>query len=209
MKSTHLLTPDLLPSATELVAAAFYDNPAHIYLCPDLSTRLTRLQWILGTNLRIQSISKNSFCYCTGARVDAMGFWTRSGGPQPGLLDLIREGFAAAPFRLGLAGSRRLLEVSNAIDGAVERSVGDEVYWYLHNLVVRDTLRGTGIGGGLLKEQLDVIARRQPDALIVLATQREANVRFYGRFGFEIVTEERVGRGAYAFTNWTMHARAL
>jgi hypothetical protein len=37
-----------------------------------------------------------------------------------------------------------------------------------------------------------------------LATQRPENVTFYQRLGFEVTSEEHVGQGPHAFTNWVM-----
>lgn len=204
MMATAKLTSEMIPSAARLLAEAFLTNPAHVYICPNLETRLMRLEWLLGTNLRMQPESQASFCLADGAKVRAMGFWTKSKDPKIGVLEMLRVGLLRAPIRLGFGGTRRMLEVASEIDESAEVAMSDTPYWYLHNMAVREDLRGSGLGGKLLADQLDVIANQEPSAVVVLATQRMENVTFYGRLGFEVVTESIIGTGSLTFTNWIM-----
>lgn len=61
----------------------------------------------------------------------------------------------------------------------------------------------------LLREQLVWIGKELPGSRIVLSTQLTDNLRFYERLGFEVVAEDWIGRGEYAFKSWTMQARAI
>lgn len=207
METARPITPELLPSAGTLLADAFFDNPAHVYLCPDPRRRRRQLEWLLGGNLSIRHLG-GSFCVADGHRVDAMGFWTRPSDPAIGSWPRIRAGLLEAPFRLGLDGVRRLSETSREIDRMRDAAAAGEPYWYLNNMVVREALRGSGVGTRLLGGQIERIARIEPGARLVLATQRAQNVVFYGRLGFEIVAEGTIGRGEGAFCNWMMTARA-
>jgi GNAT superfamily N-acetyltransferase len=197
------LTPDLLASAAELIAESFFDNPPHVYICPDPRTRLAQLEWMLGNNLRLQDL-RTSFCLAEGRTVEAMGFWTRSGSPTPGILRMLRGGLLMAPLRLGWTGVRRMFEVTSAVERHVERALAGRPYWYLNNMVVRKHLRGTGVGSQLLREQLPIVSELEPSFAIALATQRPENVVFYQRLGFETVLSERIGSGPRAFRNWIM-----
>jgi len=197
------LTPELLGSAAELLAESFFDNPPHVYVCPDPRARLAQLEWMLGSNLRLQDL-RTSFCLAEGGTVEAMGFWTRSGSPRPGLLRMLRGGLLLAPARLGWAGVRRMFEVTGAVERHVERALAGRPYWYLNNMAVRKHLRGTGVGSRLLREELPVVCEREPGFAVALATQRPENVTFYQRLGFEPVLTEMVGSGPRAFRNWIM-----
>ena len=198
------LTPELLASAAALLADAFFANPAHCYLCPDSSTRRAQLEWLLGANLRLQPDLRASFCLADGSTVNAMGFWTRSTAPGIGALAKLRAGLLAAPLRLGWAGVRRLFEVTREIDRDLEQALGDRPYWYLNNMVVRERLRGAGVGSRLLREQLPIVAALEPSWSIALSTQREQNVVFYRRLGFRVASERRIGTGPAAFQNWIL-----
>lgn len=198
------LTSALIPSAARLLASAFFENPLHVYLFPDPRSRSRRLVWMLSGNLRLQPDLSASFCICKGSSVDAMGFFTRLGAPGPGLLSQIRGGLLAAPVRLGLGGVRRAAEVTREIQRQVASVGSAQPVWYLNNMAVREELRGSGVGTELLAEQLHIRSTEEPGSAFALATQRPENVVFYRRQGFEVVSEERIGRGPNAFQNWIM-----
>jgi GNAT superfamily N-acetyltransferase len=197
------LTPDLFASAAELLAESFFDNPAHVYICPDPRTRLAQLEWMLGGNLELQGL-RTSFCLAEGSTALAMGFWTRSGSPRVGLLRMLRGGLLVAPLRLGWTGVRRMFEVTGEVERHLEQALAGRPYWYLNNMVVRKHLRGTGVGSRLLREQLGVVSALEPGFALALATQRPENVTFYQRLGFQTVSSEMIGSGPGAFRNWTM-----
>ncbi|MCH7890582.1 MAG: GNAT family N-acetyltransferase, partial [Gemmatimonadetes bacterium] len=162
-------------------------NPAHVYICPDPKTRFAQLEWVLGGNLRVHVEADPAVSFCLrGDSLDAIGYWTRPDAAEIGLLPKIRAGFLAAPFRFGWSGFRRLLEVDTAVNRHYREALGDESFWYLSNMVVREKLRGTGVGTQLLREQLRIVMEQDPRAAVALATQREGNVAFYRRLGFEI-----------------------
>jgi len=165
------LTPKLFPSAAELLAQAFFTNPAHIYICPDKAARIAQLEWLLGGNLRLQPDLSAISCIAQGSVVDAMGFWTRPRSPEIGIKSKIRAGILAAPFHLGLRGVRRLLEVTSEIDRHRDQALVGQSYWYLNNMAVREKHRGQGIGGKMLSEQLYALAERDPKAVAGLAQE--------------------------------------
>ena len=88
----RLLAPELFPSAAELLANAFYNNPAHVYVCPDSPARMGQLTWLLGANLRAQPDLTSSFCITQNSAVIAMGFWTQPCSQRVGLVRKIRFG---------------------------------------------------------------------------------------------------------------------
>lgn len=198
------LTPELFPSAGRLLADAFFTNPSHVYLCPDARKRRAQLEWLLGGNLAIQPDLGTSFCLVDGGDVVAMGFWTRSDARKISRFRMIRGGLWRAPFRLGRSGLRRVFEVTGAVDRELHRALGRRPFWYLNNMVVAEKLRGNGIGGGLLRDQLAVVARAEPAFEVALSTQRPENVTFYRRLGFHVFGDTTIGSGDHAFRSWTM-----
>ena len=60
------------------------------------------------------------------------------------------------------------------------------------------------MGTRILGEQLERLAGEDPGAAAALSTQRDENVVFYARLGFEVVLDEPIGRGDSAFRNWIM-----
>ena len=63
-KNTESNTVELRPldfdRAVELLAAAFFDNPLHIYLFPNPANRLKAIRWMLRSNLNINLNSQKS-----------------------------------------------------------------------------------------------------------------------------------------------------
>ena len=204
MQKTQILTSELFASAGELLAAAFSSNPAHVYICPNADTRYEQLKWLLGGNLRAQRDLSASFCLTAGGMVNAMGFWTHSESPSSGLIRQVRAGLLLAPVHLGRAGIRRMFEVTSSVEGHLESALSGQPHWYLNNMVVGEELRGQGIGTELLYSEIQKISRLRPGTPIALSTQRERNVVFYQRAGFEVKFSAIVGSGSQRFQNWTM-----
>ncbi|MFK7981342.1 MAG: GNAT family N-acetyltransferase [Saprospiraceae bacterium] len=206
----HLnLSPILLinyPTAAKLVATSFYDNPAHIYLCPNDATRQAQLEWLLGTNLKLQlKHGAESFCITEKEDTKAMGFWTKPNQIKVGLLPQIQGGLLKVPFKMGFSALSRVMEVSGGIAEHLTRTMGEtQPYRYLNNMVIQEDMRGKGLGSSILQQQFTAFKTKEKDAIFALSTQRYRTVRFYEGLGFEVLLEEKIGKGALAFTNWTM-----
>ena len=211
--NTVELTPKDFDSAADLLVEAFYDNPSHVYIFTNHNNRLKLLKWGLKANLKLnlappQPIG-NSFALVEankppGTRqIKAMAFWHPPECGSLGLMNKIKSGWLIISWKLGKETYHRLLEVTIAMDKIKENILGSHKAWYLNNMVVAKELRGTGIGTQVLKHQLESVVA--PSGFpAILMTQREANVKFYRKLGFEVATESIVGSGKSAFTNWCM-----
>ena len=63
-------------------------------------------------------------------------------------------------------------------------------HWYLWGLGVEPSEQGKGIGGALM---LPILARAEAEGVpCYLETQNEANVPFYRKHGFEVVSDGEV-----------------
>lgn len=200
------ISPKNIPSAARLLADSFFDNPAHIYLCPDSTKRKAQLEWLLGTNLKLQlNHQAESFCIAEKDQTQAMGFWTQPNQIKVGLLQQIQGGLLKIPFKMGVSALSRVLEVSHGITDHLIRTMGEtQPYRYLNNMVIQADRRGKGIGSSILQQQFQVIQAKEKDAIFALSTQRYRTVRFYEGLGFEVLLEEKIGKGELAFVNWTM-----
>lgn len=193
-------------SAEELLTAAFFTNPAHVYVFPDEVRRRRSLGWLLRRNLEDQDPLEDSFCVVepgdAGRRcVLAMGFWHAPGAQSVSVRALLRPSLLALPFTCGLDAARRALEVTSLLEA--ERSAAIGQAWFLNNMVVDEKLRGSGLGTELLQRELR--ERVDPSGEpALLATQRPENVIFYRRLGFEVVSERVLGSRSQPFRNWMM-----
>ena len=202
----QLITPDLQHSAARLAAASYFDNPAHIYLCPDEGKRLHQLEWLLGVNLNMQlRYGAKSFCYPKNGQVVAMGFWTRPNDNVISTFKKIQAGLLKVPFKMGWDGLRRVLETSSSIEAHLKKAIGiHQDFLYLNYMVMEESRRGKGWGSQILEHQFEKILKEESCRVLALSTQRFWTVRFYERLGFEVLLEEKIGSGPLAFQNWTM-----
>jgi ribosomal protein S18 acetylase RimI-like enzyme len=75
-----------------------------------------------------------------------------------------------------------------------------EPHWYLNTLAVVPEAQGRGIGSALIEPGL---ARADADRLgAYLETQRESNIPFYRRFGFELTEEIGLPDGPPLWLMW-------
>lgn len=206
MKEYTSIKSNLQQSAAQLAAVSYFDNPAHIYMCPDERKRLRQLEWLLGLNLKMQlKYGAESFCYSEKGMVKAMGFWT-----QPNKIKInngikIREGLLKIPFVMGWSGFKRVLVASAGIQGHLDKTLGpNQPFRFLNYMVMEESRRCKGWGTKILEKQFEVIRSKDPNAVLALTTQRFRTVRFYERVGFEVLLEDKIGSGKNAFTNWTM-----
>ncbi|WP_422361904.1 GNAT family N-acetyltransferase [Reichenbachiella sp.] len=201
---TKPITNQYLQSASKLLAEAFYNNPAHEYICPDSAKRLNQLKWLLGANLKLQlQNGAKSFCLFDSGKVIAMGYWTNPNN-KIGLYKKVGAGLLLAPVKLGLKEFRRMMSVSHYIEKSISNLNLNEPHWYLNNMVVDEESRGKGLGTKILNQEIQKIKERQPNAVFSLTTQKIQNVEFYKKHGFEVVHEENEKSHASDFSNWIM-----
>ena len=212
LKNIELLTKDF-DAAANLLAEAFYNNPSHVYIFPDSSSRLKFLQYGLKANLKLNlnsatSISK-SFALVEDSRpagkrdIKAMGFWNCPHSTSAGFFDKVRSGWLMMPLKFDKETCKRLMEVMSEMNRIKEQVLGENKAWYLNNMAVARELRGKGVGTKLLQQQLKsfVVPSEFP---AILMTQKETNVIFYQKLGFEIIFESTIGKGNNRFVNWCL-----
>ena len=118
------------------------------------------------------------------------------GGCAPDLRQQLR--LLPTLLSLGPRVARRLMRWL----GAWQRHDPGERHWHLGPLAVDAHLQGMGIGSKLMRVFCAKMDAAGEDAY--LETDKLINVRFYERFGFEVVSEQDV----IGVTNWFMIRRA-
>jgi len=115
-----------------------------------------------------------------GARIVGCAVWL-----PPGAMPRT----AARNATLNARAARLLVSGRNRISGlrlldAVDKVHPKEPHWYLFLLGTDPVMQGRGIGGRLMQPVLD---RCDAEGLpAYLETQKESNLAFYGRMGFEV-----------------------
>lgn len=188
----------------KLLADAFFNNPAHVYLYPDANTRYARLLWLMTANLGVQYDLGRSFAARdTNGKIAAMGFWHPPGSPDASLFLLARHGFLALPLRHGFWTFWYMMKLIEIVEGRRRACLNGRPSWFLNNMVVRPDCQGNGLGSAVLGRELATVVDTSlfPASL---STQKPENVKFYSRLGFKVVNDEPVCVGGRSFPNWIM-----
>jgi GNAT superfamily N-acetyltransferase len=198
--SIEVLTLDLstLDEIARVSTEAFADDPFFVFLIPEERARRRALgiffRAMVGESKPVALVYG---ARDTSARLVGVAAFVRPGGwplPIPAQLRQLRSALVAMiprPKAL-LDGSRYLF--------AIERIHPKDELWYLQLLAVDPSVQRGGIGGAL---QEQVYPQADNDGLdSYLETQKEANLAYYRRFGYEVERELRPVRSGPPL--WTM-----
>lgn len=167
-------------AATATLAEAFRDDALLQIVQPQQRRRHALAPWFMARSveygLRWGEVWAND-------DVSAVAVWVppQSGPISPGRL--LRSGWGAMPFRAGLAGSRRFLAATSALEPFHAAVHGP--HWYLFTVGVREAVRGKGLGSALVS-----IGTGRADAdgvACYLETGSPANIDLYRGHGFRVV----------------------
>lgn len=173
---------DRLGEASDVLARAFHDDPAWVWLVPDPARRARLLPWLFRVGFDVTAAE----VYATRGRVLGAARWLAP-GRQPMRIGPTLRALATTPFRLGGA-TAAFLSYGRAVEQMRAEAVGAP-HWYLAGIGVEPDAQRQGVGAALLRPGLEAAATAgMPAALL---TNNEANLSFYSAHGFEVV---RAGR---------------
>ncbi|MDJ0848924.1 MAG: GNAT family N-acetyltransferase [Myxococcota bacterium] len=179
------LHDDAVADAIEVLARAFRDNPLNVAAVGGTPERR------LGSNragtrglVEVAQRHQAVWTVCEGARLAGALIGTPPGEyPLPAAP--LRERMRALRVQ-GFRVARRWAQVFRAL----ERLHPLEPHWYLGTLGVDPDAQGRGLGGTLLRQWL--AHADATGASVYLETDRERNLRFYGRAGFSVVQRTEI-----------------
>ncbi len=169
-------------AAAHTLADAFRDDPLLLILAPDEEARRRVAPWLMGRlvayGLRWGHVYGNE-------DASAVAVWLPPGQTTVSAPRMLRVGMGAMPFKAGLGATKRFVAAMSATEGLHEAVEGP--HWYLVAVGTRPARQGQGLGGALLE-----VGTAQADAAglpCYLETGTDANVAFYSRRGFEVISE--------------------
>lgn len=123
-----------------------------------------------------------------GRRLVGAALVSRPGRPTPEAFTELRE----ATWRALGAEARARYDVCGATWATLQVDVP---HIHLNMIGVRDEVRGRGVGRRLL-ERVHALSAEDPTSQgVTLTTEDPDNVPFYGRFGYRVVGQARIGLG--------------
>lgn len=196
IQPTIMLKSQVKDSAAVL-GRAFFDDPLTRWVTPDDTQRARDLPWFFSKAAVLGD--RWGEVYTTGAKVEGNAIWLRPGETKVSLGKMARTGMLMAPLALGLSPFLRFMKIMNTFEHLHDRDA-PEPHWYLMVLGVDPPRQGQGVGGALIAP---ILARADADKLpCYLETQKQINLPFYQRNGFEVIVEDDIAGGGPHY--WTM-----
>ena len=176
-------TREQIKRASEVMARAFFHDPLYEYLIPDEARRERLLPSFQGITIRYAL--HYGEVYSTPA-LDGLACWLTPGHTTPTWWGMLRAAMHGAPVSFGIRGLRRYLPIGSYVEKIHERAVSGP-HWYLWEVGVDPSCQRQGTGGRLIQP---ILVRADGDGLpCYLETMNEANVPFYDKHGFAVVSD--------------------
>jgi ribosomal protein S18 acetylase RimI-like enzyme len=192
------LEPIQFDAATDLLCAAFADDPLLSYLVPaDVCDRPEVMAYLFRMLLICGAGGGHSYCLSEGQTLKGVAIWMP---PEQSvdLIDLLQAGLYELPFRLPLQYLPRW-QAALALDHYRHQAM-PQPHWYLMLLGVSPSYQRQGVGHQLMQLGLDESTRTHHPCYVETST--EGAVRFYQRHGFEIIKTGPFAEQAPPF--WTL-----
>jgi ribosomal protein S18 acetylase RimI-like enzyme len=169
-----------LGEASEMLARAFQDDPAWVWLIPDVQKRARLLPWLFRVGFDVTAAD----VWATAGKVLGAARWMPPGRPSMRVGPTLRA-LVTTPLRLGSA-TGPFLSYGGAVE-ALRAEAMPGSHWYLAGIGVDPAAQRRGIGSALLQPGLTAAA--QDGLPAVLLTNSAGNLPFYEGHGFEVVRE--------------------
>jgi GNAT superfamily N-acetyltransferase len=192
------LQPTQFDAATELLCAAFADDPLFNYLVPaDVSDRPRVMAYLFRMLLLCGGDHGYSLTDTDGQTLKGVVIWLPP-GQSVGLVDMLRVGLYKLPFRLPWRYLARW-QAALALDHE-HRQAMPMPHWYLMLLAVSPRYQRQGVGHQLIQPVLEECDRTHQPSYVETST--EDALRFYQRHGFEMLKTGPFANQAPPF--WTL-----
>jgi GNAT superfamily N-acetyltransferase len=183
---------DRIGPVADAVARGFVDNEVWVWIQPNERRRLRLM--VRNYRALIRRVFLRRGAAWTTEEVAGAALWIAPGEPKRHRGDEIAELISLLPWiGTGLGRAMR-------VDATMKEQQPREPHWYLEVLSVEPARQRQGYGSALLAPGLE---RCDADGMpAYLETQREANVPFYRRFGFELIEQITIPHGPPLWTMW-------
>ena len=127
--------------------------------------------------------------YASSAKMEGVSAWLPPGKALFGGWQIIRSVPLSVLFRFGRQGASRMQAYGRYVDN-LHRKLVPYPHWYLQIIGVDPKYQGQGFSSRLVRPVLERIDRERMPCF--LETNTGKNVAIYRRFGFEVVSEDKM-----------------
>ena len=185
------LVPADVTGISEVLARAFYDDPAVEYVFPNSRTRHKTLRRFFAFQLRHTFIPRGE-CYTTEG-LHGGCLWMPPNPVGPGMRELLQLVPLVAILKTRLPATLRMLTLMEAHHPRTP-------HYYLGSIGTDPPWQGKGIGSAIMQPVLERCDEEGMPAY--LESSKERNIPFYMRHGFEVSAELRSEDGGLVL--WSM-----
>jgi ribosomal protein S18 acetylase RimI-like enzyme len=127
--------------------------------------------------------------YMSSEKLEGVAAWLPPGKAPLGGWQIVRSVPLGILARFGRQGGGRMWSYGRFVD-SLHRRLVPYPHWYLQIIGVDPSYQGQGFSSRLLRPVLERIDRERMPCF--LETNNEKNVAIYRRFGFEVVSEDKL-----------------
>lgn len=208
-------------ATARLLAEAFADNPCYLFMHPRAATRARDLEAFFRRNLLWHlKLDLTWVAVQAGASADAgpelvLGTVTLipPGGVPSSPLGLMAHWVWPTFWQQSAQHVQRMIATDNDFKRRYLEDTLGLPYWHVHAVAVAPQAQGRGVGTRLVRhvmKELEAQLRATPGP-VVLSTQRERNLPFYRRLGFELTGSKQMGTqgGQAGYQSWFLRQTQL
>jgi GNAT superfamily N-acetyltransferase len=202
------LTSADVHATVEVLADAFADNPAYVWMHPRAASRASDLRAFFERNLRWHLPLNFTWVATRGPQIIGTSTLEPPGGVRRAAREAVAHWLVPTVRAQGLCTFLRTAAADREFGERYRALVDGTQYYHLHAVAVAPSCQGNGVGRRLVAATLDECERllaREP-APVVVSTQRERNLPLYQRAGFVLKEDHLMGVrwGSRGFRTWFM-----
>ena len=172
-------------AAGEVLGRALQDDPVSVYDIPDKEKRYAVMKYVFQMTSCLGV--KYGETHATSPNLEGIAVWLPYVNKKFKMIINIGCLLKAKVYKVGREASKRIKPIEE-YNTKVHREFAPGDHWYLQTLGVEPAHQGKGYGSLLMEYMLEKIDATNP-LPVFLETSTEINVKFYKRFGFEVVRE--------------------
>lgn len=189
------LTPKERDAGAAVLGRAFAEYELFRYYFPDERERSAAAGTYALVSLAV--CLKYGEVYASSEKLEGVAAWLPPGKSPFGARQVIRSVPLSTLYRFGRQGANRLWAYGRYVD-KLHRKLVPYPHWYLEIIGVDPAYQGQGFSSRLVRPVLERIDRERMPCY--LETNAVKNVAIYRRFGFEVVSEDKLpGREVTTF----------
>jgi ribosomal protein S18 acetylase RimI-like enzyme len=176
-----------LDKASEVLGLAFLDDPDTMKIMPDDEIRIKKLRHFFRCFIKFGLIYGE--VYAPSPDVEGVAVWVHSSTKDITLWRSLRSGFMGLIFKV----DGKAMKVFSSYGKQMDEETGsviDRDHWFLFILGVDPELQRKGFGTKMIEPMLDRIDKEKLP--IMLDTNKQNNIGYYQKFGFEVVKNYKV-----------------